>query len=266
MKPRKLLKWLKRLVLGVILLPVAVIGLFLLKIPIQAKLVCEFDDGDRMVIRQDFLFQPVALFFRSVRDSAGYQVSVYYKPKYWIEGWKKNDRGIQEMIGFRGKSNTAKSYRNKYCSNFRKIDGVITAGDKYKLPGDGWQDVFYRRGHLINNLSELEHTELKKKILEMKLSIITYYTNNGSGLARIDASTLLYEEPLISISKGCYSFGHPACLVQGVLRSYSYDGGETWGPLELTLDSKLYEFGKPLYEQKGVARPVSWTGKSWFSR
>jgi hypothetical protein len=82
----------------------------------------------------------------------------------------------------------------------------------------------------------------------------------SSSFAHMNVSTLLIEIPLVSW--GCNPANMLAdrdvCGVQAVLQSYSHDEGQTWTPLELTKDSKLYELGKPLFEQKGVARPIKW--------
>jgi len=227
---------------------VLLILLFMFNIPMQEKLVCEFDDGDRMIIRQDYTFTLLALLLRGggPKNYNSHYARVFYKPKYWLEGWKEIDGYSPSSPGFTGGDSTDRSNRIEYCSNYFKIGEVITAGGNYKLPGGGWQGSLYQRGYFKEGFHELN-----KKMEEMKLS-----RAKGSAFDQIDASTLLYEEPLSPCS-----ISRVSCLVEAVLQSYSHDRGQTWSQLELTQDSKLYELGKPVHEQKGVAQPVNWTGK-----
>ena len=239
---RKPLKWV--LLAFVILLLV----LSFLGIPVQTKWVCEFDDGDQMVVRQKYKYQAVAGIFRQHPFTPVGSPRVYYKPKGRMEGWKKVGTIVRT------------GNRLKDCSNFRKVDGVITTGRYYKFPGGDWQD---RR----RSVSEKEMPELKERLSERdeKMKEKEVKIAIGLGFAQIDDSTLLNEVPLVP-SMGCYMFetnrkDAPVCVVRAVFQSYSHDGGQTWSKMELTEDSKLYELGKPLFEQKGVARPVDWTGK-----
>jgi len=240
----KVLKWLLPALLLVVLL--------IFGIPGQNKLACEFDDGDQMVIRQNYRYYPWVMYLRAYPWEYSNNSPVYYKPKGWIEGWRKVGN-FGKFIGFIGESDMNKSYRLQYCSNFSKIGGTVAfKSSRYKLPGidwRGWKDFSSKEA-----LSELD-----KKMEEMELT-----REGGSSFTQIDASTLLRERPLIN-NRGCCKFkeykGYPPCLVQAVLQTYSHDGGQTWDPLVLTEDSKLYELGKPLYEQKGVARPADWTEK-----
>jgi len=242
----KVLKWLLPALLLVVLL--------IFGIPKQNKLACEFDDGDQMVIRQNYRYYPWIMYLRAYPWEYSNNSPVYYKPKGWIEGWRKVGN-LGKVIGFIGESDMNKSYRLRYCSNFSKMgETVAFQGIRYKLPGSDWQDTPYRKNYFKKELSELD-----EKMKEMNL-----VTSIGLRFAQMDDSTLLLEDPIIN-KKGCYPFkeykDHPPCGVQAVLQTYSHDGGQTWSPLVLTEDSKLYELGKPLYEQKGVARPADWTGK-----
>jgi len=229
---RKPLKWV--LLAFVILLLV----LSFLGIPVQTKWVCEFDDGDQMVVRQKYKYQAVAGIFRQHPFTPVGSPRVYYKPKGRMEGWKKVGTIVRT------------GDRLKDCSNFRKMDGVISLQFKYKLPESDWRQYTLSRTNNSEEDSKKKSSERNEKMKEMKFSRVK--KSPVTSLAQIDGSTLLHEEPIVFSS--CPRLH--ACEVQAVLQSYSHDGGQTWSPLELTEDSKLYELGKPLFEQKGVARPV----------
>ena len=224
---------------------------FFFGIPRQDKLVCEFDDGDQIIIRQNYKLDLLGLILPIVQSKVYTSSGIFYKPKWWIEEWSS----IGDM--FRAINFTIESNRLGYCSNFRKFAGIVAnQGVSYKLPKGDWQNTPHMNGYFDNELKSL-----KEKIEENGLT-----STVGLTFMQLDASVLLLEYPLLP-SRGCYPFKEykelPPCGVQAVLQSYSHDGGKTWGPLKLTKDAKLYEIGKPLYEQKGIAKPVDWTGKPW---
>lgn len=224
---------------------VAVLAVALAAFPLlvhggEIKLVCEFDDGDRIIIRQKYEIQLGRLFYREAHGLRRYtgDAHAFYKPKGQAEERERVDWFSLDGGDFSGESD-----RIRYCSSFRKINGVITTEASYKLPGMDWKKIPYVVPYNVSSFPE----EVKKKMNDMRMKLVWA---GGTSLAQINVSTFLYEAPLDSPT---------SWVIQAVLQSYSHDGGQTWTPLELTQDSKLYELGKMMFEQKGVARPVDWT-------
>ncbi|MDR1850434.1 MAG: exo-alpha-sialidase [Zoogloeaceae bacterium] len=217
----------------------------------EIKLVCEFDDGDRIIIRQKYEIQPLRLFYREAHGLRRYigDAHAFYKPK-----GKTEERERVDWFSLRGGDFSGEYDRIRYCSSFRKINGVITTEASYKLPGMDWKKIPYVVPYNVSSFPE----EVKKKMDDMRMKPIWA---GGTSLAQINVSTFLYEAPLRYFRPNPNNplVGDYEKNIEAVLQSYSYDGGQTWTPLELTQDSKLYELGKMLFEQKGVARPVDWT-------
>ncbi|MDR2001299.1 MAG: hypothetical protein LBP94_07200, partial [Zoogloeaceae bacterium] len=205
-----------RLLLGFIAVVGLIIGLIFIPIPYQKNLVCEFDDGDRMIIRQGYTFDSLAFIYAhlgiDIHPTRSGDSSVYYKPKNGTE--ERNEiTGYGPRAPFTGEDDTGKDWRRTYCSDYRKLDGAISARGKYRLLGADWNSASWSP-----ELWDLRHEK-------------DLFRGNGATFSKINSSSLLFEAPLITYENSLKT-------VQAVFRSYSHDGGQTWTPLELTKDSK----------------------------